>query len=351
VQVCRPIVRELRDFEEFTGRTDASRSAVIRAQVSGMLTKVAYPDGKSVKEGDLLFEIDPRPYQAELDKADAEVRRAEARLKKKTAELRNMRSLSEKKVVSRLEVDLFEIEHEEMSAALDAARAGRDLARQTIGYCRIVAPFSGRLGRTQLDAGNVVVAYATQLAFIRSQSPAFVLFDVDERTIRQLNAMRRAGTFPDGVGGGSALSVRIGLADDRGFPHRGTVDIEDSRPDPNTGTAQFRAVVPDPDQALVPGLFARIRVTTSAPHKAMLIPEQAVVTDQGRKFVFVVPVRTIQKRPVKIGAFDDGFRVVTEGVTEDDRVIVSNLGRIKEGMTIDPQEVAPPMPQGSEPGR
>lgn len=347
VEISQPLAFEVVDHEDFTGRTAAAESATIRARVSGMLDKVFFKAGSLVKQGDVLFEIDPRPYKAELDKAEAETARAEARLKRAATDADRVKKLMENKSVAREDYDRALADAEEAKASVLVARAGRDAARLNVDFTRISAPISGRIGRPLLTAGNVVKADTTDLATIVSADPMYVYFDVNERTALRLRQMVREGKLKE-----AGAPVQLGLANDEGYPRRGTIDFIDNQVNPASGTLQLRAVFPNADQVLIPGLSARVRLATSAPYKALLVPERAINSDQGEKYVFVANDKNVaERRPVKLGSRQDGLRVVTEGIKPEDRVIVGALNGVKEGVTVEPKRVSIPAPPGPEGSR
>jgi RND family efflux transporter MFP subunit len=347
VEISQPLAREVVDHEDFTGRTAAVESATIRARVSGMLDKVLFKAGSLVKQGDLLFQLDPRPYQAELDRANAEVVRTEARLKRAAVDAERVKKLMEGKSITREDYDRALADADEAKASVQVAQAGREAARLNLDFTRIAAPISGRIGRPLLTAGNVVQADTTDLATVVSGDPMFVYFDADERTVLRLRQMIREGKLKE-----AGAPVQLGLANEDGYPRRGVIDFMDNQVSPATGTLQLRAVFPNADQVLLPGLFARVRLATSAPYKALLVPERAINSDQGEKYVFVANDKNVaERRPVKLGSRQDGLRVVTEGITPEDRVIVNSAGGVKDGAAVEPKRVsipAPPSPEGAK---
>jgi RND family efflux transporter MFP subunit len=340
VPVSRPVAAEVTDYEDFTGRIEAAQTVDLRARVTGYLVKIAFRAGSAVNQGDLLFEIDPRPYQAELDKAQAEVTRAEARLKRLTADFERAKKLMAGGGIGAENFDRIAGDREEAQAALHAAQAARDVAKLNLSFTKVTAPIAGKIGQPALDAGNLVVADTTSLARIVSVDPLFVYFDIDERTFLRLRRTRLA----DRARGERELEppVMIGLSDEDGYPHRGTVDFIDNRVDPTKGTIRCRAAFPNRQGQLLPGMFARVRLATSAPHKALLVPETAIGSDQGRRYVFVVDDRDVlERRPVKLGLSQDGLREVLEGLTAGDRVAV-DLTKARQRTTIRPKDVAIP---------
>jgi RND family efflux transporter MFP subunit len=347
VPVSQPLVREVSDYEDFTGRVEAAQTIELRARVSGTLDKIHPQAGRVVEKGELLFEIDPRAYQADLEKAEAEVKRSEARLKRWSTESRRAKSSQATGRIDQAEIDRIESERDEAEASLLAARASRDLTRLKLDSTEVTAPIRGKIGRL-LSAGNLVVADATVLATINSSDPMYVDFDVDERTFLSLGRQRREGKAKSELEPG--LPVLVGLTAEEGFPRRGRVDSVGTRFDPATGTLRCRAVVPNSDGMLVPGLFARLRLVTGVPSKALLVSERAVVTDQGRSYLWLVGDRdVVERRAVRLGKQHDGLRAVEEGLAEGEWVVVDGLEGMRAGMTVKPERVAMPTPSATPP--
>jgi RND family efflux transporter MFP subunit len=351
VAVSRPVTREVTDYEEFTGRTEAVQAVDLRARVTGYVDKVNVKEGGEVKQGDVLFEIDPRPYQAELDRADAEVVRAEAHLKRASADHERAKKQLAGKAISQEEFDHAAGEREEAEASLRVARAGREAARLNLSFTRVAAPISGKVGRALLTPGNLAVADTTSLATVVSVDPMAVFFDVDERSLLRLARLQREGKGK--AERDAEVPVLLALPDDEGFVHRGKVAGTGVRVDPNTGAVRWQATFANPDGLFLPGMFVRVRLLTGAPHKALLVPESAVATRATTKdepYVLVVTGKDVlERRPVKLGLADDGLRVVTEGVTADDRVVVDLSGSLlrgaQPGTKVKPKEVPIPAPK------
>jgi RND family efflux transporter MFP subunit len=265
VAVIQPLARDVTDYQDFTGRIEAAQSVEIRARATGMLDKVAFQAGAAVKKGDLLFQIDPRPYRAALDKADADVRLAEAHLKRLSTDLERARALAAKGSIGRDELDKIEGDRAEAQAALEAGKAARELVQLELNYAQVTSPIDGRIGRPLLDAGNLVRADETVLATIVSTDPVLAYFDMDEGTVLRLARLRLAGRAP--AGGSSKVPVTMGLADESGFPHQGQLEAMDNRVDPATGTLRCRAVFANAQGIYLPGMFARVRLPIGAPYR------------------------------------------------------------------------------------
>lgn len=345
VLVSHPLVQEIADYEDFTGRTESVASVEIRARVTGYLDKVAFKDGADVRKGDLLFEIDPRSYQAELERAEAALRQTEVRLKRLTQDYERALSLRSRGALSQEEYDKIAGDRAEADSALGAARAVRDLAQLNLSYTKIHAPLSGRISRRFIDPGNLVKADETVLTTIGDSNPIYITFDVDERTVLRVIRLIEAGKVK------SALEVEVpviaALADEEGFPHKGTINFVDNRIDPNTGTLRMRGVFPNPSGLMAPGLFARVRVPLGDPAPAVVIAEQALGTDQGQRFVYVVNDKDeAVYRRVQVGRLNNGVRAIKEGLEPTDRIVVSGVQRVRPNSRVTPKEV--PMP-GMEP--
>lgn len=329
VAVAAPVVREIEDYEDCTGRTHAISTVDVRARVTGYLEKVHFKEGSDVRKGELLFEIDARPYQAELAKAEAAAQRAEVRCQRAQAAVRKAEGLVAAKTMTTEEFDHLRNEFEDAQAALRAAQAGLDLAKLNLDYSKVAAFIDGRIGRCLVTPGNLVKADETLLATIVSRDQIAVYFELDERTALGLMRVSR----PKG-----ARLALLGLADEEGYPRKGTVDFVDNRVDPDTGTLKIRAVFPNAGGLLVPGLFARIRLTTGTPRKALLVPERAIRAEGTEKFLFVVDDQNkVVRRSVTLGASRDGLRVIEQGLQAGDRVVTDVRRKVLPGMPVTPQ--------------
>ena len=321
VPVARPAQREVADYEVFSGRSEAASRVDLRCCVSGYLLKAPFREGSDVKLGDLLFEIDPRLYRAELDKADAGLGLAEATLKLAQANHKRAQLLVGRGAVSQEDFNKAAAELAAAETGLRVARAGRDAAQLNLEYTRVLAPVAGRIGRRLVDPGNVVKANETVLAFLVSVEPMHVYFDIDERTFLRLARSLRDGTKMEKV------PVAIALADENGFPHLGRLDFADNQVDPSTGTLRLRAVLGNKQGLFVPGMFVRTRLTVSAPYKVLLVPARAVMVEDDERFVYVVNDNNVlETRPVTLGGQHDGLRMVKSGLKAEDRVVIGGRG-------------------------
>jgi RND family efflux transporter MFP subunit len=341
VAVAHPVVRQVSDYEEFTGRIEPAESVEVRARVTGYVWRVVYKPGATVKQGDLLFEIDPRVQQAELKKAEAEVKAADARLMRVTADLDRAKVLMRGRgAISREEFNAIVAKQEETKAAADGARACLTLAQLNLSFTRINAPITGRISRPSQTVGNLVRGDRTPLATLVSVDPVHVAFEMAESTFLGLSRQARQGKA-------KAAPVQMRLADEEGYPHRGKLDYVDIRVKAATGTVRCQAVFANPDGLLLPGMFARVRVATSAPHKALLIAEQALLPFNSKRgespAVLVVNAKgVVERRPVKLGARQGTLRVITKGLDTADQVVVEGLKDLRPGATVKPQKVAMP---------
>jgi RND family efflux transporter MFP subunit len=338
VTVSQPVNREVVEWEEYTGRLEAVESVEVRARVNGYLQSIHFKNGATVKQGDLLFVIDPRPYQAELERAKAELALANARLERMNKDLARAQMLVRSRAVSEEEVDTRVSDQRQAQETVQAARATVNATQLNVEFTQVRAPISGRISRNLVSVGNLINGGTTQstlLTTIVSLDPIYCYFEADERSylkgIRQL----RNGDRMNGRAG--KQPVYVALADEENFPHQGSIDFLDNRLDQNTGTITARAVLPNPDLLLAPGLFARVRLPAGDKYKALMLPPEAVGSDLSQQFVFVVDDQNlVQSRKVTPGPLIDGLRVIRDGLQPDDWVIVKGVQRAKTGSKVDP---------------
>jgi multidrug efflux pump subunit AcrA (membrane-fusion protein) len=456
VSVSKAVVKDVTDYEDFPGRIEALNMVEVRARVTGYLQTACFKEGAEVKKGDLLFEIDPKMYQAELAFAEGSITQMEGRLARLELDYRRANDLMRKNAVSREDYDKVVGDRVEALGALEVAKASRDKAKFNLDWTKVKAPLDGRISRRFIDPGNMVKADETALTTIVSLDPVYVYFDLDERSTLRGQRLLREGkvTLPEV----KPMPVLLGLADEEkmcgvrvwldvakakarglsvkdvekslraladvnvtsgpvdtkekettftlifpfdpeephkydaenldkvvlrtasdgqathladvarvercpknmGFPRRGLIDFTDNRVDPDTGTWRLRATFRNPDQALYPGLYVRIRLPIGNEYEATLVSQQALGTDQGQKFLYVLKtdkgkgkdgkdLHTAEYRRVKIGRLHDGLCVITEGLKSGEKVIVSGLQRVRPGIEINIEEV--PMPVLTAPGR
>jgi RND family efflux transporter MFP subunit len=330
--------REITEWEEFTGRTEAVEAVEVRPRVSGHIQEVRFQSGQLVRKGDVLFVIDPRWYKAEFDRRQAEYEQARVRLANTERMAARSARLLASKAISSETADTSESQFQEAKAALLAAKSLLESAHLDLEFTEVRAPIDGRASRALLTAGNYVSGIAggaSLLTKLVSVDPIYVYADVDENSLLKFNALadeRKAG-------GDQAIPVELELADEEGFPHRGTVESFDNRLDPNTGTILLRAIFPNPQGRIVPGLFARIRVPTSGKYAATLVEESAIGTDQSQKFVLALSDgNTAEYRKVKLGPSIDGKRVIREGLRPGEKIVVNGLQRARPGLPVNPEE-------------
>lgn len=342
VTVSQPVARDVVEWDEHTGRLEAVDAVEVRARVSGYLQSVHFTDGTIVEKGALLFVIDPRPYQAELDRAKAALEQAMARYERTQKDLARARQLVEVRAISQEELDTRSADRREAEEAVRAARAAVEAARLNVEFTEVRAPIRGRISRQLVTEGNLInggTANATLLTTIVSLDPIYTYFEVDERSYLKHARQLREGNRPGGRD--ARVPVQLGLATETGFPHDGRLDFIDNRLDPNTGTMTGRAIFANRNLALVPGLFGRIRLPSSGQYRALLIPDEAVGSDQTQRFALVVNAQnTVEYRRVEPGPMIDGLRVIRDGLNPEDWVIVNGVQRVRAGAKVDPRKQA-----------
>jgi RND family efflux transporter MFP subunit len=343
VTVSQPVAREVVEWDEYTGRLEAVESVEVRARVSGYLQSVHFTDGAVVKKGALLFVIDPRPYQAELNRAKAALEQAIAQHERTQKDLARAQQLVKSRAISVVEVDTRAADQRQAQEAVQAARAAVEAARLNVEFTQVKAPISGRISRQLVTEGNLInggTGDSTLLTTIVSLDPIYGYFELDERAyLKYTYVWRSNGARPDSHDGKTPVS--LGLANETGFPHQGHLDFIDNRLDPNTGTMTGRAIFPNPDLALVPGLFARTRLPGSGKYEALLVPDAAIGSDQTQRFVLVVNAQnTVEYRQVELGPIIDGLRVIRHGLQPEDWVIVNGVQRVRPSARVDPQKQA-----------
>jgi membrane fusion protein, multidrug efflux system len=346
VQFAHPLVQSVTDWDEYTGRLAAVESVEVRARVSGYLESVHFHDGAIVNAGDLLFVIDPRPYQAVLDESAAQLTRSKVQLDLASNDLERAKRLFRSRAVSEEELDARTQQKREAEASLQAAEAAVSAARLNIEFTRIRAPISGRIGRKLVTEGNLVSggsANSTLLTTIVSLDPIHVYFTADEKAYLNYQRMAREGSRPSSRD--TPNPVRMQVAGDEGFEREGRMDFVDNRVDQSTGTMQGRAIFPNPDGLLTPGLFARVQLLGRGPYDALLVPDAAIGADQSTRFVYVVGKDgKIERRDVALGRTIGTLRIIRGGIDRDDRVVVSGLQRIRPGVEVKATEtpIEPP---------
>jgi len=346
VTVAKPLVETLREWSDFTGQFEAQDSVEIRARVSGYLESVNFSDGQLVEKGELLFVIEPRPFEIALDSAKAQLAQAEAELELAKVQLERTAELRKKDFASVQSFDERAAEVKNATAARDKARADVDRAQLNLDYTRVLAPVSGRVGRHEVSIGNLVVGgtgETTLLTTIVSLDPIWLRFNVSEGDAMTYKRLIQKGELESARTG--SISVQGQLIDETDWPLKGNIDFVDNQFNRTTGTIRVRATFPNPELFISPGQFGRVRVPMSQEKPTMLVPDAAVVTDQSTKLLFTVTEDgTVVPKPVELGAVTDGgLRIVRTGITTDDDVIINGLLRARPGQKVTPQpgEVKP----------
>lgn len=314
--------RQISPSEELTGRIEAIHNVQVRARVSGYVTAVHYREGSEVPRGATLFTIDPRPYQAALSRATADVSRAEAKVTLAQADSARAEKLIAASVISRVQHETTAATTAQALADAEAAKATLAVARLDVEFTQVRAPIAGRTGQALVSVGDYVAAgpAPTLLTTVVSVDPVYVYFTTDEHTYLRF-ASHALGA-----------SVGVAVGDETGYPHTGKIDFIDNRVDAATGTIRLRAIVPNPDKRLTPGLYARVQLGEGKPIAAVTIDDKAVLTDQDRKYVYVLgPSDSVERRDVTLGRIVDGQRVVTAGLRSGDRVIVNGTQKVFPG--------------------
>ena len=338
VSVSKPVVKTVMEWDEFTGRFDATAEVQVRARVNGYLQSVHFKDGAMVEKGDLLFTIDPRPYEAAMKRSQAEVARAEAKLSLSGRELSRAEQLVVTGSVAVSVGDQRNQAQKDAIGALESAKAQLELDRLNVEFTHIRAPISGRISRKLVTEGNLVNGSGdggTLLTTIVSLNPIYFYFDVDERNYIKYTRLSLAGLRPSSRD--HANPVKVALADETDFIHTGTMDFVDNRIDRDSGTLRGRAVLDNKDLLFAPGQFGRARLLGNGEYKGILVPDEAIGSDQSRKIVYVVgPDNIIQAREVHLGPLYEGLRIIRDGIGADDTIVISGLQRVRAGSPVTP---------------
>jgi multidrug efflux system membrane fusion protein len=331
----------LGDSDEFTGRLEPVNSVEVRPRVSGYLQSVHFKEGAIVRQGDLLFQIDPRPFQAEVDRLKGELSQAKAQRSRAQSDFERAERLHNNDGMSAEEYDRRAAVRNEAEARIASTEAALRGAELNLEFTRVTAPITGRVGRAEITEGNLVENGAAQvrpLTTLVSLDPIYVYFDVDEQTyLKYARLTQTRGANSHEMRG----AAQLGLADEEAFPHIGQVSFVDNQVSSSTGTIRLRATFANKNLALTPGLFARIRLQGGGAHSGCLAKDEAVVTDLNQKYVFVLGKNnTLTYRPVKLGPMNDGLRVVRDGLHEGDVIVVTGLQRVRPGAAVTPKRVS-----------
>jgi RND family efflux transporter MFP subunit len=370
VDVGRPIVREVTEFEFFTGRTEAADSVEVRSRVTGYLIKAPLAksearngevkEGDDIKAGRPLFEIDPSTYQAEVARAQANIKQYQALAERLEGDYRRGRSLVASRAISREELDKIAGDRSQAVANLEGAKAALRLANVNLGYTKIASPITGRLSRRMVDPGNLVKADDTILTTIVKLDPIHAYFDVDERTVIRLRTLLKAREIESARK--TTLKVKLALADEEDYTREGVIDFIDNRLDPGTGTLRIRVETRNEDLFLSPGMFIRVRLPVGRPRQGLLVPEAALASKQGQKLVYTVRreekkdksgdteldedgkpvlVEIVREVPITVGQLEpDGWRVIKKagtdgkGLSPKDEIVITGLQRVRSGREV-----------------
>ena len=329
VTVRHPESREVIDYDTYNGHLDAAETVEIRARVSGYLNKVHFAAGDRVEKDAVLFEIDPRQFQAEVDRTTAETARWKAELERTRANLARAQKLRPTAAITQEEYDRQVAEHDVAKASLDAAQAALEQANLNLNFTKVTAPISGILSRTLITEGNLVNADVTALTRLTSVSPFYCYFDVDERSLQRYQKRARDNGRPEAKEPLAAAKIpfEFALETETNYPHEGVLDFADNRVDPHTGTISIRGVTENKFRNYVAGERVRVRVPVSDPYQALLIPDEAVLADQGTRYVLVLGTdNVVLRRDIHLGRLlDDGMRVVLPGKTSADSLTPGDL--------------------------
>jgi multidrug efflux system membrane fusion protein len=345
--VSKPVQRQITDYVDFTGRTDAVVPVDIRPRVTGYLERMPFQEGSEVKKGDLLFEIDPRPYKAQLDQAQAQVALNEASLRLARTTYQRDLPLVASGAVSQQQIDQEKAAVDEAMARIQASKAALEVYKLNLEFTKVTSPIDGQISRYFLTAGNLVNQDQTLLTTVVSLDPMYVYFDMDEPTLLRLRKARNAGEIKPAPNG--QIPLLMGLPGEDGFSHQGAINFVNNQVNPATGSIPIRGVFPNPKpeggvRLLSPGMFVRVRLPIGQPHPALLVIDRAIGSDQGLKFVYVVDAdHKLQARRVTTGALqEDGLRVITKGLEPDDWVLVGGLPQVRAHMLIQPEPTTMP---------
>jgi multidrug efflux system membrane fusion protein len=340
ITVAEVLSRDVTEWDEFTGRLEAVNSVSIRPRVSGFVSAIRFDEGAMVKKGDLLFEIDARPFQAEVDRLRAELERVRATVQRATSELKRADKLSAEDAMSPEERDRRKAFAQESAAQVSAVEAALRAAELNLEFTRVTSPIEGRVGRAIVTVGNLVSSgpgEATLLTTVVSLDPIYASFEADEQTFLRYIELAREGKRASAR---ATVPMQMALASEGGFPHQGTLDFLDNQINPATGTIRGRTVFRNRDLTLTPGSFVRLRLPGSGKYRALLIQDRAVGTDLDKRYVYVVGSGgIIEYRAVELGPIVDGLRVVRSGLKPSDVVVINGLQRVRPGAQIDPQTV------------
>jgi len=337
VDAAPVITKNIRVADEFNGRVWATNSVEIRPRVTGYIDRITFHEGQMVHKGDLLYVIDPRPYKDVADSARAQLDREHAAADFAKIQAERAKRLKQSEAVSQEELQNRGSDLSQSGARVKAAEAALASAELNLAYTEVRSPIDGRISRTQLTVGNLAQADQTVLTTVVSVNPVYVYFDCDEQSYLRLQQSSQTGT-----GVSAQNPVHVALANEQGFPHMGHIDFVDNQLNPATGTIRARVVLANPDNTLTPGLFARVQLQSATPTEALLIDDKAVLTDQDRKYVYVVGAGNIaQRKDISLGGMSNGLRIIKSGLSAQDQVIVGGMQLIYlPGAPIAPRAIS-----------
>lgn len=353
LSVSQPVSRSVIEWDEYTGRFDAVEAVGVRARVSGYLTEVKFTDGEDVKAGDLLFTIDPRPYERALDQAKAQLNQAHVSVSNAKLDVDRGKPLLQRDYISKKAFDDRENLVREAESLVKIGEARVKAAELELSFTQITAPISGRMSRTLVTPGNFVSGGgsdtgSTMLTTIVKQDPIYIYFDVSENNALKYRRLSKTGGKSAGTVG---AAVGVGLPDETGFPHDAKLDFLENRLDEGTGTLRARAILANGERLFSPGMFARVRLQGSPEYEALLLPDEAIGTDQATRFVYVVGDDNIPvRRTVELGPLDSGLRIVRKGLTPEDWVILRGQQRVRAGQKIIPRRAPLTVSDAAAPG-
>jgi membrane fusion protein, multidrug efflux system len=333
VTVAKPIVKNLVEHSDFTGRVAAIQYVEVRPRVGGYIIDIPFKEGDTVKKGDPLFLIDPRPYQAALDQAVGQLNLAQSAQHLAEENFKRAQDLIATKVSSKQDFDTALSNRNQANSKLVSAKADAEAAQLNLDFTRITAAVDGRVGRAQITVGNLVQADNTMLTTIVSVDPIYVYADIDERNWLEYAKMVREGKLPSARTG--EVPIDAGLGNEVGFPHTGIINFVDNQINVATGTLQIRGQFSNGNGALLPGMFVRVQIPISPPFDAVLITDEAIGSDQGRKYVYVVGADSkAERRNVTLGQTNDGLRIIREGLKPDESVVINGIIRVRPGIVV-----------------
>lgn len=350
VTVANPLQKEITDWNEYTGRLTAVESVEVRPRVSGHIASIHFVEGQEVKEGALLFVIDKRPFEAEVNRAKARLSQAKAAQSLANANLERAKKLASTQVISKEEADVRVSEAMQADADVEQAIAQLDSANLQLGFTDVRSPITGIASRHLVTRGNVVQGGSgegTLLTTVVPHDPIYVYFEADEAAV--ISAIRRyfQGTQP-GRGERASRPVEMQLSDEKNFPHKGEIDFVDNQLDPGSNTMEMRGRFENPDRFFTPGMFARVRVPSGGPQEALLVPEEAIVSDLTARFLWVLKSDgTVERRPVELGGRHGTLRVVRSGVAARDKVVIKGIQTLRPDTKVTPHEGSIADPSGA----